>query len=210
MDTGTQQVSNYESFFAIAGWDIAPDDSIWVSSKAGFIANISLETLQHGNYHDIEMIKVGGDERPYALVPERIEVDANGAVWVFVKDSGLYRYAGSEWKYFGMSNLPYPYVFSIDNQGTPSVGMCGKLLTHDGEKWIPYSQNCLNPSNMTITSTGAIWFADSCDGAYRFEEGEWTHFEKDDLGGMLVNRIIEAPDGAIWFFGYGKWIRYQE
>ncbi len=207
-DVEAKTISRFDLFFDVSDFDIASDGSIWVSSKSGFIANLTLDALRSGDYRRIELIKIGGDTVQYALNPERIEVSPDGAVWIFARGAGLYRYDGADWEYFGMSNLKDSTAFAVDSKGRAWVGLCGKLMMRDGEKWNTYPQNCINPTKMIVAPDDAVWFI-NCDGVYRFDGAEWTRFTKEQLGGFIPERILVAPDGALWFISYQKWTRYK-
>jgi len=208
-DVQTKTISRFNLFFRANSFDVAPDGSIWVSSGSGFIANLTLDILRSGDYRRVKLIKVGGDEVQYVLIPDHIEIGPDGAVWVFVKGSGLYRYDEVGWKYYGMSELKDSTAFAIDSKGHVWVGLCGALMMNDGEKWTSYPQHCINPSHMIIAPDDAVWFVNSCDGIYRFNGKEWTHFTNEQIGGFIPERILVAPDGALWFVSYQKWTRYK-
>jgi streptogramin lyase len=138
-------------------------------------------------------------------------VDRDGAVWVFVNVNGLYRYNGEGWKYFGLSSLSDPSDFAIGSNGRVWAGFFGELQEYDGEKWNTYSHSCINPSNLIVAPDDAIWFINGCDGVYRFDGKDWTHFAKDkELGGIIPFAIQIASDGALWFFSNDGWARYKQ
>lgn len=79
------------------------------------------------------------------------------------------------------------------------------------KKWVTCGQACITPSNLVVAPDGAVWFKNGCEGVYRIDGIEWTHFAKDkQLGGIIPEQIMVAPDGALWFFSYyNGWARYQ-
>ncbi|MFT3895575.1 MAG: hypothetical protein QM730_28470 [Anaerolineales bacterium] len=120
------------------GFALAPNGSVWVASPEGYIANFTLDFLKKDPYRKVDMIKIGGDLVHYPLNPLRIEVGEDGAVWIFAEHSGLYRYDGKDWKYYGLSNLEEASAFAIDKQGHIWAGYPDLLLKYDGNTWTQY------------------------------------------------------------------------
>ena len=185
-DPTTKQSSTVKLYFEYNDLALSPDGAIWVASNGGFVAKLTDSYLKSGDFRDIKMIKVGEGLVNYSLDPSRIVVDRDGAVWVFVNVNGLYRYNGEGWKYFGLSSLSDPSDFAIGSNGRVWAGFFGELQEYDGEKWNTYSHSCINPSNLIVAPDDAIWFINGCDGVYRFDGKDWTHFAKDkELGGII-------------------------
>jgi len=208
-DPGTKKVIPFKLLFNVSQLAVAPDGSIWAALSAGFLANLTLNALESGDYRKIELIKIGGDLVQFALSPARIEVGADGAVWVFITNAGLYRYNGKGWKYLGLSNLQFSSAFAIDASGHVWAGFCNGLQKYDGEKWVQYPHNCVWPTNLTVAPDGAVWFVSSGNGVYRFDGNQWTQFTAEQLGGFIPYQIIVAPDSALWFIGDHAWARYK-
>jgi streptogramin lyase len=207
-DLETQQKTEGNLSFMANGMDVAPDGSIWVSAEAGFIARVTPFLLAKNDYRLIEPIKIGGDDISSILIPSRILVDDFGAVWVYVKGYGVYRYKNNEWKSFGMPGVDVT-AMDVDSDGNVWVGKPGKLLKHENGKWIEYPQGCICPTNLTIGPDDVIWFVNGCNGVYTYKLGAWAQFTAADLGGFTPSKILFAPDGATWFFNYNQWTRYR-
>lgn len=190
------------------GMDVAPDGNVWVSSSSGFIARITPYTLRKEDYRLIELVKIGGEDITIILRPSRILVDASGAVWVYVKNYGVYRYKDGEWKNFGMADIDQTSL-AVDSNGDVWVGKPGKLFKHENGGWVEFPQACICPTNLTITQNDIFWFVNGCNGVYMYNKETWTQFTAEDLGGFTPSKILPAPDGAVWFFDYNHWTRYK-
>jgi streptogramin lyase len=205
----TGQITKYELHFIVDNLATGPNGQVWVGSNAGFIAELTPEFLKTNDYEKIDMIKVGGNTVNFKLSPSRIEIGPDGAVWVFVKDSGLYGYHDTEWKYYGLAGMQDASALTIDLNGHVWAGFCGKLLENDGEKWITHSQGCMAPTKLVTALDNSIWFINGGDGVYHFDGVDLTHFDNEQFGGHVPDRILVAPDGAIWFSSYDGLQRYK-
>lgn len=206
LESGKQ--SEGEIPFIANGMDVAPDGSLWVSSSLGFIARVTPYALRKGDYRLIEPIRIGGEDISNPLKPSHILVDALGSVWVYVPEYGIYRYKDGEWKNFGMADIDMT-AFDVDSNGDVWVGEPGKLLKHENGKWVEYPQACICPTRLTISPGDVFWFVNGCDGVYMYNQGVWTPFDAEALGGFTPSQIMFAPDGAFWFFNYNVWTRYK-
>jgi streptogramin lyase len=207
--------------FTGKGFALAPNGSVWATSPDGYIANFTLDFLKKDSYRQVEKIKIGGDLVNYPLNPLRIEVGSDGAVWVFAENSGLYRYDGKDWKYYGLSNLQEVSAFTIDKQGQVWAGYPDLLLKYDGVTWVKYPiekdfNYKIYPSNMAVSPDGAIWFANNSEfigskAVYKFDGNKWLYvpeiYSHSDTS--FVEQILFAPDGAVWFMNYSNWARYK-
>lgn len=210
-DIDTGESSATDLFFLPSDLVYAPDGTLWASSDAGFIVRLNEDYLKSGDYRDLKLIKVGEGLVDYILKPSRLIAGRDGSIWVFVENSGLYRYDGKSWKYYGLSSLQDASALAISPDGTVWAGFAGELMHYDGEKWTAYGHACVTPSDIVVARDGAVWFKNGCDGVYRFDGATWTHFEKDKyLGGIVPDQIMVAPDGALWFFSYNGWARYKQ
>lgn len=206
---------------AVNGFALAPDGSVWTMSAEGYIANFTLDFLRKGSYQVVDMIKIGGDLVHYLLNPLRIEVGADGVVWVFAENSGLYGYDGSEWKYLGLSNLQNISSFAIDRQGQVWAGYSGMLIKFEGAKWVKYPiqtdfEFTASPSGIVVGLDNSIWFSTfynryviNNNPICQFKENSWSCFKKGFSDASLYNQILFAPDGAVWFTSYNEWARYK-
>jgi streptogramin lyase len=219
-DVETLEVSIFELDYDLNRFSLSPDGSVWAASEKGYIANFTLDSLNKEAYDQIPMIKIGGDAVRYPLHPLRIEVSSDGAVWVFAEYSGLYRYDGKAWKYYGLPNLEDPSAFAIDTKGHVWAGVTNVVLKHDGIKWTEYPiptefNRSVFPSHMVVAPDGIIWFANnssmlSSKSASRFDGANWTHFAEVFPDTSFIEKIIFAPDGAVWLINYYHWARYKQ
>ena len=206
-----KETKKFNLHFSISDFAVAADGSAWLALSDGFIANFAPDDPKNRDFVDLDKIKIGGDLVSYRLKPTRILVSADGSVWVFVEGAGLYSYNGKDWKYYGLSQLKDKTAFTVGRDNLPWSGENNNLYHYDGQKWVTYFQNCTFPSHLSMAPDGAIWFINGCDGVYRFDGLNWTHFDKlKDLKGIIPTEMMAAPDGALWFFSAAGWARYQK
>jgi len=77
-------------------------------------------------------------------------------------------------------------------------------------KWVHYSVG--NPfkadfyvaSDIAEGPDGEVWVTTFDDGAWRFQDGQWTQFSPNtsDMPFFSLNTVTVAPDGSLWFGAY--------
>ncbi len=110
-------------------------------------------------------------------------------------------------------------VFNSAAHGLASDNVHAVLVTEDGALWVatdggvsrmgpdgawvhygmgnPFHEGFDLVSDLAEDTRGAIWAATGNNGAWRYAEGEWEHFETDSLWAVTA-----APDGSVWFGTY--------
>lgn len=218
-DAKTRKVSTFELAFNVNTFALSPTGNIWVATKDGYLGKLSLDFLKKDSYREIDMINIGGDSVRHPLNPLRIEIDVKGMVWIFAENSGLYRYNRQGWKYYGLSELQDPSAFAIDTLGQIVAGLPGVILRHDGINWIQHPIEQENnrdviPSRMALGWEG-LWFVDNSmyggqSKVYRRYGPGPSDFPSVYSDSSLINKIIFAPDGAVWFVNpYSSLARYK-
>jgi streptogramin lyase len=195
----------------IKDFALAPNGDLWLALGGGYITSLSPKQVEMMGLTDYDWnkVRVGGEQESHVLEPVRIEIGDDGGIWVYVKDIGLYKYIDKHWNYLG-ANLSDKSAFAIGANGRIWAGSNYNLFGYDGKTWMQYSHNCIFPSHVTIAPDQSVWFINGCDGVYRFDGKDWTHFAKEkELAGIIPTQIMVAPDGALWFFSYSGWARYQ-
>jgi streptogramin lyase len=208
--TGQKQPSIFDLHMPINDFAFAPDDTLWLALQDGFIANFSPDDPKNKDFINLDRIKIGEGLVNYALHPSRIEVGPDGTVYVFIDQVGIYGYDGKAWKNYGFSQLRDQSAWAIGSNNQLWVVTPYHLYNYDGEQWVDHPHTCAWPSDLVVAPDDAVWFIDGCDGVYRFDGKELTHFSRNSkLGRIYVSKILVAPDGAIWFFSPQNWARYR-
>ena len=131
-----------------------------------------------------------------------IEASPDGVLW-FGTTGGLSRYDGGTFTTFTTENgLADDYINTIlfDNQGMMWVGTGGGVSRYDGHTFSNFAKL---PSHGTYDlyqmADGAIWFATSWWGAYRFDGKTVTNITLEHgIDDVYVYKIYQSTDETIW------------
>ncbi len=213
-DSMTNRVSPYTLFFNVSQLVADNDGGVWAASNAGFVANLTPDILESRNYRKINLIRIGGDTIHSTVNPDRIIVSSDGSIWVLAKNSGLYRYDGKNWKFIQQKSLQAANDLAIGENGVIWV-LCNSPEKYDSES-LPsaYFHDCGLSQDLTIMQDGTVaWFIydvnSRFDGLYGFDGTRWTQYTKYQIGNFTPNKMLVAPDGALWLIGRNIWARYK-
>lgn len=142
--------------------------------------------------------------------------DADGNVW-FGTERGLTRFDGGGFTNHLIVDGPVEpgfndiWALTIDSRGTIWVGTLEGASTFDGETFVRVDLPEVEPDlSRGVTSArivhairedsrGRMWFATN-GGVFIRDGDELTNIsEQDGLCGNVVNDVLEARDGSVWF-----------
>jgi ligand-binding sensor domain-containing protein len=149
--------------------------------------------------------------------------DQSGNLWFGTTENGLYKYDGSSFQRFmvsdGLNSNAINHLLQ-DRNGKIWIGTDKGLCIYDGKsftevsiplpKYLPPNKNELYKSlkifHIMQDRSGKLWIA-TIDGVFTYDGTSFTHFViNKGAGGFLstnhnVERIFEDKDGYIWFGG---------
>jgi len=144
----------------------------------------------------------------YNHIVKSIKVDRYGNVWCYcINGNGLWR-KSDDWQFFG------------EEQGLPSVTGFILALNKNGELWVGaydegifafnyeenrFEQKFTDSSRfITFDNDNNLWKTVYKDGAYKYENVEWEHFNSDDgLPSDNIDRVFFDSAGNVWFSYWG-------
>jgi ligand-binding sensor domain-containing protein len=143
----------------------------------------------------------------------------DGAVWVGTVAGGVARFDGK---------LPAPTLTATNGlltnavrtilcgaPGTVWIGVAGGIVRYDGKNWTEFTQANGAPGRsvdaIEVGPDGTIWFGAADGGLSRFDGQTLARVPRgnQNLVPSLVERILRAPDGLLWFVTYRGVTRYD-
>jgi len=134
---------------------------------------------------------------------ESIIEDRAGNIWFGTYGAGVFRYDGND-----LINLS-------EKDGLNGNFVCCILEAKDGNLWFGTRNNGVGRYdgesftnyttgelvwNVHEDKTGNIWFTSLGVGVYRYDGKSFTNFnQKDGLGNLAVQSILEDREGRLWF-----------
>lgn len=214
----------YEIEGEIEDFDFAPDDSIWLVGKGGFISHVDPNQLFYENsgwLNTVQPIRINDGNTSPIIGRFSIGALVNGKVWVsfshvqrFPTEMYMYDETTKEWTNLGAFYPQHRSMQILKGQG--STLWCSYmsdnrtfLLKHNGKKWEVHSITPKLPRLLVSAPDDAIWLLDQNDNSlWHFDGENWKEYT-EQLNGIVPDKAFAAPDGAIWFISNDAWIRYQ-
>lgn len=165
------------------------------------------------------VVPMPGFFSPYVLRYKNcLAEDANGKIWIGLRDNGIITWDGTAWDYFDMNNGLSDYnVHCIDFDpngdawaGTDTGGVC----RYNGSGWTVYANwNSPLPSNKilcTLRQGTLRWFGTN-RGLVSFDGTNWTVYnaQNSSLPGDTVNALATAQSGELLVATSRGLIRYD-
>jgi ligand-binding sensor domain-containing protein len=156
-----------------------PDGALWVSTEEG------LARFQAGEwkvYRSIDYKTKAGTEGWANLFWNRLVATSDGALWASLMESGpqksLLRFHQGQWEYLPFLKRPAAYNMQ--------EWLTAFAATPDGALW--------------LGASGSHGSAPNAGGLYRYHQGQWQVFNKDNchLNDYRVTALLPCTDGTIW------------
>ena len=133
--------------------------------------------------------------------------DRDGQLWIGTNGEGLYRFKESAVRMFTTDDgLPGKLIMTVlaARDGTIWTGAnCGGISRFDGKRF-----QTLNEKDGLVNScvfalaedaNGDLWIGTWGGGAFHYHNGAFTQYSKSQGLADVVNNIVVAHDGSVWF-----------
>jgi len=177
----------------------------WMSTAAGLIIYSGLDWNcyqfdEPGNYN------IYGEIYDF-------DIDRNSDIWAFAVSS-IYKYKGDGWEKFdtedyGLPELIWEKIVAIDKNNVIWIGTDFGLIKFDTTNCIVYdTTNSILPDNdvfsLDVDSKNNKWIVPYDEAIIRFDDSEWTIFNKETTGFNIFKFPMFGPiediKGDLWFY----------
>jgi len=189
----------------------ARDNTAFVTSKGMILIGTDKGIFQYDpGLNLVTDLKLG------AIDIYLITEGTDGTIWAGA-DNGLYQYGGSNWQQHTYNGKLETTITAITETSDGIIWVAGKsgLFQYNRGNW---SQELDAPMNCVAELKDSSIMAGGATGMFILQKGIQQNRGEIGLHGERIERIIQAPDGKMWFqstrgissFDDHQWIHYQE
>jgi len=195
--TTFELIPETDAYSSPEGIACGADGSIWVAHFQG------VSRYSNGEWKTFGSENLASGDSANELVYD-VEVAPDGKVWV-VTSRSVASFENETWTVHqegqGFSSSRFFNALALDANGRPWAAHSNGMDVFENGAWISIEQtDYTSPESLAVDAKGQVWFGTLSDGAYLFDGGTWTQFDKssEKLLSNHVTALSSDSGGRVW------------